>query len=279
MSKYLKDEGVDPEAVRAQHKQVDDMYKDIATEIGFAVGGAIPGAGIAVDAASAVRSAWQGDWFGAAVDVFGMIPGWGDAAKAAEVTDKVNTIRRTIDVARTGLKASYRQTKQAAAKYWDDVVKKQKAAYEAAAKKCNGTKECLEQLEKMKYPPHYDQVPTNGTWTSGSKGDGWFQPADASKPPIKYTNGFPDLSPHSKGNVDIPMKGNHSSDFTNADKAMREQLGDDNWTRPEGYTWHHHENGTTMQLVPQDIHSTSKGGYATHTGGAALYKGSHQSEF
>jgi hypothetical protein len=23
---------------------------------------------------------------------------------------------------------------------------------------------------------------------------------------------------------------------------------------PEGYTWHHHQDGTTMQLVPRDIH-------------------------
>ncbi|MGK3970047.1 HNH endonuclease [Sorangium sp. So ce118] len=34
---------------------------------------------------------------------------------------------------------------------------------------------------------------------------------------------------------------------------------------PEGYTWHHHQDGTTMQLVPSDIHRMTG-----HTGGFAL---------
>jgi A nuclease of the HNH/ENDO VII superfamily with conserved WHH len=32
---------------------------------------------------------------------------------------------------------------------------------------------------------------------------------------------------------------------------------------PEGYTWHHVEDGWTMELVPQDLHDVVK-----HTGGA-----------
>ena len=31
---------------------------------------------------------------------------------------------------------------------------------------------------------------------------------------------------------------------------------------PEGFTWHHHQDGTTMQLVPKDIHAQTG-----HTGG------------
>ncbi|WP_437631954.1 RHS repeat-associated core domain-containing protein [Sorangium sp. So ce854] len=34
---------------------------------------------------------------------------------------------------------------------------------------------------------------------------------------------------------------------------------------PEGYTWHHHQDGSTMQLVPSDIHRMTG-----HTGGFAL---------
>jgi hypothetical protein len=34
---------------------------------------------------------------------------------------------------------------------------------------------------------------------------------------------------------------------------------------PEGYVWHHVEDGRTMQLVPQDIHAAT-----AHTGGAEL---------
>ncbi|MGL4426214.1 MAG: HNH endonuclease, partial [Alphaproteobacteria bacterium] len=34
---------------------------------------------------------------------------------------------------------------------------------------------------------------------------------------------------------------------------------------PEGFTWHHHHDGTTMQLVPYELHRV-----VNHTGGAAL---------
>ncbi|WP_437879068.1 HNH endonuclease [Sorangium sp. So ce513] len=34
---------------------------------------------------------------------------------------------------------------------------------------------------------------------------------------------------------------------------------------PEGYTWHHHQDGSTMQLVPSNIHRMTG-----HTGGFAL---------
>jgi hypothetical protein len=34
---------------------------------------------------------------------------------------------------------------------------------------------------------------------------------------------------------------------------------------PDGYTWHHHQVGKTMQLVPKNLHKEVK-----HTGGAAM---------
>ena len=36
---------------------------------------------------------------------------------------------------------------------------------------------------------------------------------------------------------------------------------------PEGYVWHHVEDTTTMQLVPQNIHNAAR-----HTGGAAVIR-------
>ena len=36
---------------------------------------------------------------------------------------------------------------------------------------------------------------------------------------------------------------------------------------PDGFTWHHVEDGITMQLVPTDLHDVVK-----HTGGAAVIK-------
>lgn len=57
--------------------------------------------------------------------------------------------------------------------------------------------------------------------------------------------------------------GNCDSDFALANKAAGlKQL-------PAGYTWHHHEDMMTMQLVPQDLHSSFFGG-VSHAGGESL---------
>ena len=37
---------------------------------------------------------------------------------------------------------------------------------------------------------------------------------------------------------------------------------------PESYVWHHVEEGTTMMLVPEDLHSAVR-----HTGGGAVITG------
>jgi len=37
--------------------------------------------------------------------------------------------------------------------------------------------------------------------------------------------------------------------------------------KPEGYIWHHVEDGKTMQLVPEKLHRK-----IPHTGGAALLR-------
>ena len=38
-------------------------------------------------------------------------------------------------------------------------------------------------------------------------------------------------------------------------------------TPPDGYVWHHVENGRTMQLIPREIHNAVR-----HTGGAAVIR-------
>ena len=57
------------------------------------------------------------------------------------------------------------------------------------------------------------------------------------------------------------MKGNRTSDFTkaNAEAGLKQT--------PNGYTWHHHEDTQTMQLIPQDLHDEIR-----HTGGVAIIK-------
>jgi hypothetical protein len=85
----------------------------------------------------------------------------------------------------------------------------------------------------------------------------------------KYPNGvpfkelgFPDFSQYTysengvRAEVQIAMQGNReygpNGDFANANEAAgfaRSRSG-----TPEGYTWHHVEDRTTMQLVPFDLH-------------------------
>ena len=70
--------------------------------------------------------------------------------------------------------------------------------------------------------------------------------------------GFPDFSGVAVKTVTVPQTGTRS-DETAANKAA----GLSN--TPDLYTWHHHQNGYTMQLVPTDIH------YKTgHTGGPGV---------
>jgi hypothetical protein len=72
-------------------------------------------------------------------------------------------------------------------------------------------------------------------------------------------DGFPDFSKVSKKNVKIRMSGNRLDDEREANrKAGLEDT-------PEGYTWHHHQDKTTMQLVPSKIHADTG-----HTGGHAI---------
>lgn len=73
--------------------------------------------------------------------------------------------------------------------------------------------------------------------------------------------GFPNFSSVSKANVKIKFTGSRPRDFRAANKAGGYK------STPEGYTWHHHQDGTTMQLVPKDIHRQTG-----HTGGFSLSK-------
>ncbi|MBK9259792.1 MAG: HNH endonuclease [Polyangiaceae bacterium] len=75
-------------------------------------------------------------------------------------------------------------------------------------------------------------------------------------------DGFPDFRPYrhpTVKDVQIEFTGSYDKDFALADKAagitkkMRQQ---------EKYTWHHHQDGKTMQLIKRDVHKDF-----FHTGG------------
>jgi RHS repeat-associated protein len=77
---------------------------------------------------------------------------------------------------------------------------------------------------------------------------------------IPFRNGFPDFSKVATQTVTIKQTGG-PADFAAANLAAG--LSE----TPKGSTWHHVEDGTTMQLVPTDIHAKTG-----HSGGAALGK-------
>jgi len=59
--------------------------------------------------------------------------------------------------------------------------------------------------------------------------------------------------------VKITLTGSRSSDANAANTAAGLKR------TPDGYTWHHHQDGTTMQLIPKEIHAQT-----AHTGGSSL---------
>ncbi|HKP52979.1 MAG TPA: DUF6531 domain-containing protein [Chloroflexia bacterium] len=94
-----------------------------------------------------------------------------------------------------------------------------------------------------------------------------FHPEDvevSSKYPngVRFTeNGYPDFTPYAIVEVKIKMKGNYTTDYEEANKAA----GIPGKRPPVGYTWHHHEDRTTMLLVPEDLHRK-----VGHDGGIAV---------
>jgi hypothetical protein len=77
--------------------------------------------------------------------------------------------------------------------------------------------------------------------------------------------GYPDFSPYATDSVKIDMQGDRSDaingDFGKANAAA----GYD--STPDGYTWHHHQDRETMQLVPTDLHKN-----IPHSGGVSEIK-------
>ena len=133
---------------------------------------------------------------------------------------------------------------------------------------------------------------SDGSWNGKVGESGWL----SNKPeviaitkgkPVPFKNGFPVFDKWIskvdgiKGEIKLPnMKGNHDTDFKNADKLFAKKVG---WFKKDGVTpdgkrveklrdtqkltWHHHEDMTTMQLVPADLNNK-----VSHTGGASFVK-------
>jgi filamentous hemagglutinin len=75
------------------------------------------------------------------------------------------------------------------------------------------------------------------------------------------SQGYPDFTPYVEAKVKLKEFNGRKADnkIANEEKGFKKT--------PDGYTWHHHQDGTTMQLVPKDLHEAFK-----HTGGIATSK-------
>ncbi|HEM8662665.1 TPA: HNH endonuclease, partial [Klebsiella aerogenes] len=88
---------------------------------------------------------------------------------------------------------------------------------------------------------------------------------------VRYPEGFPDFTPYERQSVNVPdLRGDHSKspggDFGKADALAPK--GQANY---DLNTWHHHQNGITMQEVPKNIHRRF-----THRGGVSKIKSNCQ---
>ncbi len=116
-------------------------------------------------------------------------------------------------------------------------------------------------------------IDNNGTWTYTNK----------SGVSVNYPNGYPDFTPFMHPNVkpvqiEVHSPKNNPKDFENANKAAKLTKDTDpplidNQRPPDGYTWHHHEDGKTMMLVDEEIHREFR-----HIGGQSKVNGKNKNK-
>jgi len=237
----------------------------------------------ASDAISMGMSIAEGDWVGAFLSGVSFVPYLGDTiAKPIKLARAAKTVA-AIERKAAALAKTISHYKDAAIRI---AQRKMAAAAERARRAMEAGKRYSESMKCEKCPKPSNRfgshLPTKGKW-KGEKGNSrWTNDDDTVS--LDYKEGYPDFTtsnppsiyPKGDGKVEIEMMGN-KSDLGAAKKAMQEKLGDPNWPgikddKPKGYTWHHSEDGATMQLVDSDIHAKAKSG-ASHIGGESIVSG------
>lgn len=137
------------------------------------------------------------------------------------------------------------------------------AAVEAAVGNANAPADTAGPVRKPHQPNAQKWLDNGGS--IDQKADGSITYTRSDGVAVTYNNeGFPDFTPYrhpTVKDVQIEFTGIRYKDFSAADKAagITEKKRTD-----EKYTWHHHEDGKTMQLIKQDVHAEF-----FHTGGMA----------
>jgi hypothetical protein len=277
---------------QAEVGQLEGRLKDLTSSREWEIAqGAIDAAGIVdptpiSDGISAVMSLASGDFIGAGLSAVSMIPYLGDAvgktAKGARALKKLKAL--TDGIADTIKKLDALKSSRKALDNRKEAARRAREARKAKTA-CAGCKPHdefgVDGLPQNKPPKQEwkDGTPGNGTLVRQTK-DGELK--------VPYKDGYPDYSratlngqPVVKGSVEIPgmngSQGPEGADFKAAQRAMREQTGNPHWpgtsasdplaqrSVPPGHTWHHKEDGVTMELIPQSAHTG-----VSHTGGASL---------
>jgi hypothetical protein len=134
------------------------------------------------------------------------------------------------------------------------------------AKSGNKTKP---QGENWKQTPNWNKwTESGGTIQQHSDGSVTLIAKDGTA--VKYSpDGYPDFKPHlnhPSGVTEVPIEGGFSKSRTPDYRKANEAAGHPEWGNraPKDYTWHHHQDGNTMQLVPKEIHRMFG-----HSGGVA----------
>lgn len=114
---------------------------------------------------------------------------------------------------------------------------------------------------KPLYSPSVERWLNNGGEIIIENGD-WIY-TDPQGVSVVYKNGYPDfkLSGHVMQEVDIGAFQNRSADFRLADQIAP------NGAKSPDSTWHHHQDGQTLQEVNRHTHAMF-----THKGGISLHK-------
>lgn len=89
---------------------------------------------------------------------------------------------------------------------------------------------------------------------------------------IEFKDGYPDFTPVSKGDVSVEMTEKRYNNFKMADEALAKEKGCTpeevkKWREENNYTWHEHQDGKTMQKVPNEVHAS-----VPHAGGISVIK-------
>lgn len=285
--------GIKDPKIQGQLKELETDTAQAGMELDKAlVDSAIDLAGIVdptpiSDAISLARSAAGGDWISAGLSVVSMLPYAGDAIakplKGAKITEKIlNLKKRIADNAVKARQVVINSLKKDAA-----IIRA-----ERAKKKGEEISKELTQLCPMEVNRYGTHSPKQGWKQGGERGNGPWNPKESGlRPdkikkiesvtggkPVQFKDGYPDFSEYTykaegldgksiSGEVEVQLSetGNRSADIKLANGAMAKKLGLDKFKEPEGYTWHHTEDGTTMQLVPSNLHNN-----VPHSGGVSL---------